>query len=239
VQDLANYTSDNSFSIDGVSSDTYGIWVDTFEPIPKAKRRVTTYFTGEDEGNAIPDEVYEFITFSIRFYKFFPDGYDDSPLYLFLNSGNTLQLSCLSDYYFKIIAIDLVQVGQIADAKRFDYVATFTLVPFKYGVSNDWITVSNGDTVVNSGNRFSKPLIEITGASGDITIGVNDDRYKINGASGTVYIDSSRFILYDDNNQLITGKDEGKLPQLAVGNNTITWTGTLSTFKIKTNWRKY
>ena len=40
------------------------------------------------------------------------------------------------------------------------------------------------------------------------------------------------------NNMLITGKDSGILPELKVGNNTITWTGTVDAVKIKTNWRE-
>ena len=89
-------------------------------------------------------------------------------------------------------------------------------------------------------------MIELTNADGDIKITINGIDYEIKGLTPSndalnpakTYIDSSRFIIYNDNNMLITGKDSGKMPLLDVGNNVITWTGTVDTVKIKLNRRE-
>lgn len=237
---MADYTSEYSFTIDGVSSDTHGIWVDTLEPVPHAKQRYTSGYTGSDEPYAIPDNVFEPITYRIIFRKFYPEDMDDSALRAFLIKGSVLQLSTLPDVYFKILTINCSQISQTADNKRVNYQVTFTLKPFRYGTPNNWITISSGDTVVNSGTWYSKPLIELTGADGNVTLNVNSVEYRLLALSPTnkIYIDSSRFIIYNDENLLITGKDNGKLPILEVGNNVITWTGTVETVKIRTNWRE-
>lgn len=242
---MANYTSDYSFTIDGISSDTHGIWVDTLNPVPHAKQRYTSGYTGSDEPYALPDDVFEPIKYNITFYKFFPTSLDDSALRAYLIKGSVLQLSILPDVYFKILSITTQQVSQTADNKRINYVLSLTLKPFRYLVSNDWITLSKGDTVVNNGTWKSKPLIELTDPDGDITLKVNNVDYKITGLTASqsetpnkYYIDSDRFIIYNQNNELITGKDSGKLPELIVGNNVITWTGTVTTVKIKLNRRE-
>lgn len=243
---MANYTSEYSFSIDGVSSDTHGIWVDTLNPVPHARQRYTSGYTGSEEPYSMPDDVFEPIKYNIAFYKFFPESLDDSSLRAYLIKGEVLQLSILPDVYFKILSITTQQISQTADNRRINYQVSFTLKPFRYGLDNNWIMLSKGDTVVNSGTWKAKPLIELTNADGDIKITVNGIDYEIKGLTPSndalnpskVYIDSSRFIIYNDNNMLITGKDSGKLPELVVGNNVITWTGDVDAVKIKTNWRE-
>lgn len=243
---MADYTSEYSFSIDGVSSDTFGVWVDTLNPVPHAKQRYTSGYTGSEEPYAMPDDVFEPITYTITFRKFYPEGMDDSAIRAFLIKGSVLQLSILPDVYFKILTMNVTETSGTADNRRINYRLSLTLKPFRYGLDNDWISLSSGDTVVNEGTWTAKPLIELTNADGDIKITVNGVDYNITGLTPSndalnpakTYIDSSRFIIYNDNNMLITGKDSGKLPELDVGDNVITWTGTVEAVRIKTNWRE-
>ena len=102
---MANYTSDYSFQIDGVSSDTHGIFVATLEPVPPAEQRYTTGFTGAEEPYSIPDNVFKAVSYSITFYKFYPDSMDDSALRSYLSKGSVLQLSNYPLVYFKILTI--------------------------------------------------------------------------------------------------------------------------------------
>lgn len=239
---MADYTSEYSFTIDGVSSDTYGVFVETLEPVPHAQQRYTTGITRKPY--AIPDGVYNEIPYNIAFHKFYPSSLDDKELRLFLSKGGTLQLSTMEGIYFKILTME-TQISQRADNKRIDYVLNLTLEPYRYGVNNNWITLTSGDTVANSGTIKAYPTIELTNPSGNIKITVNDVDYDLYSLeAGTAqnpkkyYIDRQRFIVYDDNYNLLVGKDNGRLPELDVGNNTISWTGTVEAVKLKTNWRE-
>lgn len=234
---MANYTSDYSFKINGVSSDNYGVFVDVLEPVPHAQQRYTTGFTGSEEPFSIPDDVFEPISYSINFYKFYPDDLNDSAIRAFLANGNTLELSTTPDVYYKILSISVSEVSQTADNRRINYRVAFTLKPFRYGLDNDWIELSSGDTVENVGTWYSKPVIELTGTEGSFTLTCNDVEYKLTNLLATVNVDSSRFIVYDGSNRLLIGHDEGKFPFLNVGDNTISWTGTATRVRIKTNWR--
>lgn len=241
---MAEYTSDYNFSIDGVSSDAYGVFVATLEPVPPAKQRYTSGYTGSPEPYSIPDNVFEPISYSITFYKFYPDSMDDSAIRLFLSKGSALQLSNYPLVYFKILTISHT-TRQTADNKRIEYTVRFTLKPFKYGLNNPWSTLTSGDILTNGGTWKSNPLIELTNPDGDITFTVNEVEYKVYSLTvGTAespkiyYIDSERFCIYRSDYELITGKDEGKLPELLVGANAISWTGTVETVRIRTNWRE-
>lgn len=239
---MADYTSEYSFSIDGASSNTYGVFVDVLEPVPHARQRYTTGITRKPY--AVPDGTYEAIDYRIRFYKFFPSSMDDYSIRSFLSKGSVLKLSTYTAVYFKILTIS-TNISQRADNRRIDYEVTLTLEPYRYGIENEWAVITSGATVVNSGTINSLPLIELTNPDGDITITVNNVDYELKGLSPSetetpnkVYIDSELFAVYDQDNMLLIGKDNGKLPELVVGNNTITWTGTVEAVKIKTNWRE-
>lgn len=243
---MANYTSDYSFTIDGVSSDDFGIFVSTLQPVPHAQQRYTTGYTREPFG--IPDDVFEPISYGIDFYKFFPEDMDDSALRAFLVNGQTLQLSTYPDVYFKIITMNVTETSGTADNRRINYHISFTLKPFRYGLENDWITLENGDTVENVGTWYSKPIIELIKPNGDITITINNVDYELKGFISDsspevtplemVYVDTSRLIVYLGNNTLIVGADNGRLPQLEVGENVISWTGEVQSVRIRTNWRE-
>lgn len=239
---MANYTSDYSFSLDGVSSDEYGVFVDTLDPVPHAQQRYTTGLTRKPYG--IPDGVYNEIPYRIAFRKFYPDDMDDKEIRLYLSKGNILKLSILPDVYFKILTMSTA-IDQTADNKRIDYELSLTLEPYRYGVDNPWIAIESGDTVENEGTITAFPLIELTNPDGDIKISVNDVEYEVKGLTASetetpnkVYIDRERFIIYDQDNKLLIGKDNGKLPEMVVGDNEISWAGTVEAVRIKTNWRE-
>ena len=228
------------FTLDGVSSNTKGIWCDTPPVPPMAKQRYTAYQTGADEDRTTPDESYEDVKYKLTFYTI-EDGYDTRDIYSYIQSAKQLQISRLEGLYFKVRQVDLSSVETAYRGNRIKYTATFTLAPFKYAVDNEESTITDGDIVVNNGSRYSKPIIELTG-SGDITLGLNGDNFTITLPSDgeTVIIDSDRYITYDKSSHEVKHNVVGGLyPMLAVGNNAFTVSGSVSSVKIKKNERWY
>ena len=235
-----NFVSDTEkFSLDGVSSDTLGLFVDFLAPVPLADQRYTDFNTGADEQGTTPDDVFNNIQYQIRFYTFLPDDYNDTAIKAFCYGKSVLTLSRFPDYYFKIKKTSLQAADGSGYGKRIDYILTLTLAPFRYTVDNEQITLASGDSIVNEHTRYSKPEFEITG-TGDITLTVNGAEFSVKGleTNQTIIIDSSRHVTYSGNTLLI-GKTEGKYPLLDVGSNTVSWTGTVSSIKYKGNWRDY
>ena len=235
-----NFVSDtDKFSLDGVSSDTLGLFVNYLAPVPLAEQRYTDFNTGADEQGTTPDDVFNNIQYQIRFYTFLPDDYNDTAIKAFCFGKSVLTLSRFPDYYFKIKKTSLQASDGSGYGKRIDYILTLTLAPFRYSTDNEQITLASGDSIVNEHTRYSKPEFEITG-TGDITLTVNGAEFTVKGleTNQTIIIDSSRHITYSGDTLLI-GKTEGKYPLLDVGSNTISWTGSISSIKYKGNWRDY
>ena len=238
---MIDYTVNTDFfTLDGESSNTKAIWCDTPPVPPMAKQRYTAYQTGADEDRTTPDESYEDVKYNLTFYTI-EGGYDTRDIYSYIQSAKQLQISRLEGLYFKVRQVDLSSVETAFKGNRIKYTASFTLAPFKYAVSNDEVTIFDGDVIVNNGSRYSKPIIELAG-SGDITLGFNGDNYTITLPSDgeTVIIDSDRYITYDKSSHEVKHNVVGGLyPMLAVGNNAFTVTGSVSSVKIKKNERWY
>jgi phage-related protein len=235
-----NFVSDTEkFSLDGVSSDTLGLFVDFLAPVPLADQKYTDFNTGADEQGVTPDDVFNNIQYQIRFYTFLPDDYNDTAIKAFCYGKSVLTLSRFPDYYFKIKKTSLQAADGSGYGKRIDYILALTLSPFRYTVDNEQITLASGDSIVNSHTRYSKPEFEITG-TGDITLTVNGAEFAVKGleTNQTIIIDSARHVTYSGDTLLI-GKTEGKYPLLDVGSNTVSWTGTVSSVKYRGNWRDY
>lgn len=237
-----NFTSDTEkFTLDGVSSDTLGIFCDYLPPMNMADQKYSEYDIGEDETLVIPDEVYSNISYSIRFYRFKSDNYNDTDIKKFCAGKRILTLSRYPDYYFKVRKLFLTADDNLGYGMRTDYTLTMMIAPFRYVTDeyNPQVVLTAGDDIINEHSRYSKPEFEITG-SGDITLTVNGSDFTITGLGlgQTVTIDSVRHITYSSNT-LLTGKTSGKYPLLNIGGNTVSWSGNVQSVKYKGNWRDY
>lgn len=238
--------TDDYIVVNGVSSDDVDIHIDTPPAPPMPQQRYTTAHTGADEDQTVPDDTYEDMEYSLDFYKFLPESYDNTAIYAYFANAQTLQISKLPGFYFKVRRVSVVSRRVVADGKRIDYTVTFTLAPFKYKSSNDWVSVSSGDTVKNEGTRYARPLYKIHTQSqhlvykNDVTLTVNGVDFELKDlpSSADVYVDCERYIVYSGDT-IMTYKSYGQFPFLAVGDNTIEISGRYTTLAIKKNERCY
>lgn len=229
----------DSFFINGISSETVGLYADT-PPMPnKAVQRVTHWQTSQDEDSATPDDTFNNVNYQLVAYVFKPVDYHHSMnIYKFIEHAETLQISRLDGLYFKIRQADVVSELQL-DGNRVRYVFNFVLAPFKYFVENPVIDVNNNSYIVNEGQRYSKPTFYLTVQNpGEVKLIVNGSEFKIvdcsEGEQITVYTD--RYIA-TSNNGIINHRTFGFFPFLAEGNNRIQLVNC--TAKVQVNARCY
>lgn len=232
--------SPDYFIINGVSSRTIpDIYVDTPSIPPMAQQRYTTYQTGADEDGTSPDNTFENISYTLTFYTFDRENFDNSDIYAFLANAETLQVSRFNRYYFKVREVHPAAPENISQGKKIRYKINFILAPFKYFTDNPETVISNGDVVHNSGTRSSRPVFKIVG-NGDIKLIVNGKTFEAKGLTSNqeTVIDSSRYKTY-------AGKDAfhnrtiGEYPFLSVGDNIVSWEGNINSVKIIKNERCY
>ncbi|MDE6796842.1 MAG: hypothetical protein K2J36_02355 [Ruminococcus sp.] len=232
--------SPDYFVINGVSSRTIpDIYVDTPSVPPMAQQRYTTYQNGADEDGTSPDNTFENISYTLTFYTFDRTDFDNTDIYSFLANAETLSISRLDGYYFKVREVHPETPENVSQGRKIRYRIGFTLAPFRYFTDNPEITVSDGDVIKNSGTRYSRPVFKIVG-NGDIKLNVNGETFEVRGLDAGVetVIDSSRYITYSVND-LFFNRTIGKYPFLAVGDNIVSWEGDVRSVKIVKNERCY
>lgn len=226
------------FKINGISSYTVEIYVDTPSVPPMAQQRFTTYQVGADEDITFPDNIFDDIIYSLTFYTFRND-FDNTDIYSFLSDARTLEISRLPRYYYKIRQLSLDSPENLFRGEKIRYKLNLKLAPFRYFAENPAISLRNNSIVVNRGTRYSKPIFRIVG-TGDIFVNVNNQIFEVKGLAENqeIIIDSSKFITYSGN-QLFYNQTSGKYPLLTVGENAVSWGGDVKNVEISKNERCY
>lgn len=139
--------------------------------------------------------------------------------------------------YFKAHVVGGLFVAK--ESPKFDsFTVNFLINPgFFYLDSGDQLTVLTAPAVLyNPGTIYSQPLIKIVG-SGSITLDINGKIVTLTGITDSITLDSETENAYRDN--LLQGeKMNGEFPVLEPGNNSITWTGSVTRVEVTGRWRE-
>ena len=148
-------------------------------------------------------------------------------------SGN-LVISSESNAFYK------ARLSGSIDFKRFIYLRTaklkFVCQPYGYlesGLTLQTITVPGN--ILNLGTATSRPIITVFG-SGSITLTVNSANVILSNVTDYVTLNSE----IEEANKDLLGKNkdmQGEFPLFVPGNNSISWTGTVTKLEIVPNWR--
>lgn len=220
--------------INGISSETVNVWIDTPPMPPKAKLKTQNIVIPGREDVITSNGEYEDIPLSITAYVFERD-YDPAALYEWMEKANAIKTSISNKYYYKVKKVHEVS-PQYAGHGKYKLALNFTCDPYKYNSDNPvWTTGGDEINVRNNGTAVSRPLFVITG-SGDIGIETNSDKVTVKNVSNKAYIDCQRLVCYDDSNHILASS--GRFPELKVGFNTINIYGNVTTtqFQINERW---
>lgn len=207
--------------INGVSSDTVGLYIDTPPVPPTALRRGTSYNLGGEADVFSLENGYDDITVKIKAFVFFAEDFDNSELNSYLQNVKTLQTSRNTKFYYKVKRVTSVSASVSADGKKIKYEISFLCYPFKYFVDNPEIPLTHGIIIENNGKLFSRPVFKFT-VSKMFKLAVNGTELTVFNKQNDadVVVDCERMIAYSGNEML---KTSGYFPMLAVGQNKVTW----------------
>ena len=180
----------------------------------------------------ISDDSYESITKKVTL---FFEGTDPSAAIDLIRSARTLVFSNEPDflYYGHLSGGDSLD-PLIFDMIEFD--AVFECDPEKRQREPDTIAATSGMTIINPGNRKTRPTFEVTG-SGTIVLTVGSQTVTLAGVSGTYIVDGNLMECYDSSGVSKNSSMTGDFPIVASGAETmISWTGS-ATVVVRPNWR--
>jgi len=136
---------------------------------------------------------------------------------------------------YKATIINQIPFSKIA-VQFHSFIIQFDCQPHKYSAINNLITLATSPaTIVNTGTAPSNPIIKVFG-SDTINLTINSKTIVLTNVVDYVTIDSDLMDCYKDT-VLKNNFMSGDLPQLIVGNNTFSWSGTVTKIEVTGNFR--
>jgi len=152
-----------------------------------------------------------------------------------LNGSGEVLFSNENDKFYKAVIINQISLNKIIPILH-NFIVQFECQPHKYSVCNDLVTLTTSPTTLfNSSTTSSKPVIKVYG-NGSIYLTINSNTIHLTNIADYVTIDSNLMDCYKDST-LMNKNMSGDFPDLIVGTNVISWTGSVSKVEIKPNWR--
>ncbi len=115
------------------------------------------------------------------------------------------------------------------------FAVEFEVQPFMYEAAPAPRTLTEPTSILNIGTFESEPIITVYG-QGDITLTINNLNLILNGIDGEITLNSEILNAYKDTLSL-NNKMSGDFPIFSVGENVISWTGSVTKLEIMPNWR--
>lgn len=216
-----------------------GLLICELPPITKPKMKTNIIKINGRDGDIIEDLGYESYTKNISIGL--TRNFDINQIIKYFTGSGTLVLSNEPDKIYKCKIIEKIDYEKLLNFKK--ATIKFYTQPFKYKKDEPEtilnVTDEKSIQVNNAGLENSKPIITLKG-SGTVEISVNNSavfKYNFIAPDTEVIIDSMEEEAYL-NNVYKNRNMIGEFPILEPGQNTISWTGTLTQIKIapKSRW---
>ncbi len=224
----------NGFYWKGQHSDDYQLICDTLPGKDTAEERYIKEVIPGRSGYLIEMEnTLESITKSVTFHM--TDETNVDGLKAWLRGTDSVIFSNQEDRYYKATIINKLELTELIPILH-KGIIQFECQPLGYLLDGDnKITINSNTEIINQGTYYSEPLIRIYG-SGTINLYINNQHLKIDNISEYVDIDTELDQIYKgtismDNNS------SGDTPILEVGENIISWTGSVLKIDITPRWR--
>lgn len=220
-----------------ISSNIQGLLIQSLPPISKPKIRTQVEEIDGRDGDIVTKLGYSAYDkeISIGLYG----NYDVDEVINYFDSEGIIVFSNEPDKYYKYQILEQIDFERLIRYKT----ATVTLhiQPFKYSLSDTKrifnITNETSIQVRNNGNIYSKPVITLYG-SGTINLSLNNEQLFVIDLSNDsqITLDIENMNAFNQTtgvlkNRLVTGNYDNF--KLNVGNNIISWTGTITKIEIE------
>ena len=225
------------FEFNGVRCTEHGIHVTEQPSIIRPSERVTfTNVPGRNgslttlEGEDVYDDFILPISCTVSDISRLPD------ICAWLKGAGTLKLAARSGgFYYARLANQIELTKVLRNHENRVFTLNFRCKPFLYVDQVEPITLTaSGTFITNPGNVFSEPVITVTG-SGEVTLIVGMTIVELE-LSGSITIDTPLMEAYSGV-MSANASMSGDFPTLLPGQNTISWSGSISKVVIQPNWR--
>ena len=225
------------FIFNNVDSRTMGIIVNELPPIIKSARRLaTSTIDGKDGANFIylgRDSYATTMQITLRD----KTKLDQSMAWLD-GPGNMIYSNDLTKFY-KVGLFDRMDFERLVSYRK-TIIPIMVMDPYRYAVETDIVITTFPATIVNAGTKASIPKLVIAG-SGTINITLNGTTFQYSFPNGETSVTVDGNTDEEQNSDAYFGSVyalrnqymNGPFPTLAIGNNTLSKTGTITSITVK------
>lgn len=233
---MRNYIVLNNNSSDEIT----GLLIQSLPPISKPLVRTTIEEIDGRDGDIVTNLGYSAYDKEISIGLYGNYDVDDVIQYFNSNSKGKVTFSNEKDKYYNYEIINQIDFERLIRFKT--AIVTFHVQPFKYSAEDNEKEFTIDDetsiNIRNNGNYISRPIITLYG-SGTINLSLNNEQLFVIdlGEEATqITIDTSLMEAYNNETQVLMNRQvTGDYSNFAlnVGNNTISWTGTITKIDIQ------
>lgn len=217
------------------STEIKGLLISELPPISKPKMRVQETEIDGVDGSRFEELGYESYDKTIK--VGLVGKFDINEVIKYFSGNGNITFSNEPDKYYRARIIDQIDYERLLRYRTANI--KFRVQPFKYELDESPVTLTaSGKSVTNNGLETSKPRMTITG-SGTVEIYVNSLKvftYTFPEGETEVVVDSEKQDAYLGvflKNRNMTGD----FPILQSGENTISWTGNVTSIVVEPNSR--
>ena len=215
------------------SREIKGLLISSLAPISKPLQRNNIEEIDGRDGDVITKLGYSAYDKEVTIGLY--GSYNVDEIIKYFDSGGIVTFSNEPDKYYKSSILEQIDFEKLVRFKTATVV--FHVQPFKYSTLDNKKEYSSPTSPIyirNNGNYFSKPIMTIQG-SGTINLSLNDVQlFVIDLQDGEITIDFAEMNAYLNTvykNRRVQGNYDNF--NLNVGNNKISWTGTVSYISIE------
>lgn len=216
----------------GINLKELGIIIEKTPKISKANKKINIYeidgrngFLSEDTG------TYEAFSLSVECH--IRDTANIDEICEYLDGYGTLSLD--GNRQYTAIINNTIPFEKVLMFKKF--VIQFLVNPICEDIVSIIYNVKSNNSTLSINNTYYdiEPTITLT-CSGDVSITINNSKenktFYLDNASGTYVLDCKNKVIVKDN---VNSSNimQGDFPKLVKGNNSISYTGTITQFKIE------
>lgn len=224
------------FRFKGIDSRDMGVTVTAMPPSVRADKRVNAITIPGRNGNLhFDDEVYESYVNTMECAIKNRAKIDEIAAWL-VGSGDMIY-STEPNKVYKVFIANKIEIAQMM--RKFQkFMLSMDTQPFKYSVSarSENLELTSPTTIRNKGTVYSQPTITVYG-NGNITLTINGTNYGLTSVDSYITIDSEMMEVYKDSTNANNKYSAMDFPRFEVGQNSISWTGSVTKVEIIPKWR--
>ena len=205
--------------------------------VPSADKKYETIEIEGRDGALTKFIGYQDLKFTLKFNILFQDDIKQKLREIkgLLSVARTLAFDDSPNFFYKIKQAQISETESVIKASGV-FSVDFVAEPYEYQKTSLTSYTTKPINLNNQTTTTALPIIKVTG-TGTVVLNINGTGVTLTGLTSSIVLDSELQEAYTGLTTNMNSNMNGEFPILRTGNNTITWSGTVTKVEIDPKWR--